>query len=153
MSEPTISSPSTSSVAAFRAKTSVTLDDVPGYKAGTAAFGQSSSESFANFDPVSCSWKTRQVSLFGGLAPFSGTWPVSGMTRNGTAYPLRPSVPRTYELARGFLPTPVASDTGHRRQRYSQGGSALSFAVGGPVNPTFAEWMMGLPTGHTACEP
>jgi hypothetical protein len=53
----------------------------------------------------------------------------------------------------GLLPTPVADDTGWRKRPYSQGGRALSFVLGGPVNPEFAEWLMGWPIGWTGCEP
>jgi hypothetical protein len=45
--------------------------------------------------------------------------------------------------------TPVADDTGHRKARYSQGGTPLSFQAGGHLNPSWIEWLMGYPTGHT----
>lgn len=49
--------------------------------------------------------------------------------------------------------TPVASDTGHRKKKYSQGGTALSMQVGGPLNPDWIEWLMGWPIKWTALEP
>jgi hypothetical protein len=49
--------------------------------------------------------------------------------------------------------TPVASDTGHRKKKYAQGGTALSMQVGGPLNPTWIEWLMGWPSKWTALEP
>jgi hypothetical protein len=55
--------------------------------------GPSSSESFAEYDPESCLWKTSQGSLLPEWATFSATWPRSGMTRNGKAYPLPRLVP------------------------------------------------------------
>jgi hypothetical protein len=48
--------------------------------------------------------------------------------------------------------TPTADDTGHRKKRYSQGGEALSFQIGGPVNPEWEEWLMGFPMGWTAVD-
>lgn len=71
-------------------------------------------DSFAQFDPVTCSWKTSQLSfpLIKGetLASYSGSWPRSGMMRSGTVY-LRPSVvPTTYDPGYGLLPTPTATD-------------------------------------------
>jgi hypothetical protein len=51
---------------------------------------------------------------------------------------------------RDFLvPTPVSDDTGWRRERYPQGGTALSTATGGPLNPQWIEWLMGFPAGWT----
>jgi hypothetical protein len=49
--------------------------------------------------------------------------------------------------------TPVADDTGHRKKRYAQGGTALSMQVGGQLNPTWIEWLMGWPSRWTALEP
>src|SRR5262249_5412685 len=88
----------------------------------------------------------------GGWAKFSETWPMRGTMRNGKASQQQPLAPITYELASGFLPTPLASETGYRKNRYSQGGIALSTVLGGPVNPEFAEWLMGFPIGWTDCE-
>ena len=50
-------------------------------------------------------------------------------------------------------PTPVADDTGHRTGKYKQGGTALSMATGGKLNPPWVEWLMGWPIGWTDCEP
>lgn len=49
--------------------------------------------------------------------------------------------------------TPVASDTGHRKKKYAQGGTALSMQAGGPLNPDWTEWLMGWPIKWTALEP
>ena len=45
--------------------------------------------------------------------------------------------------------TPVADDTSHRKQRYKQGGTALSTQIGGALNPMWVEWLMGYPLGWT----
>lgn len=52
-------------------------------------FGRSSPESFAYFDPDSCSWKTSQATFLSDLETFSETWPDSGSMRNGRVYELR----------------------------------------------------------------
>jgi hypothetical protein len=52
-----------------------------------------------------------------------------------------------------LAPTPVASDTGFRKEKYAQGGTALSPFVGGHLNPEWTEWLMGWPIGWTALEP
>ncbi len=143
---------STYSQQGFPAPTSLSLDSVPALAGQTADYGLKSPESFASYDPVSCSWRTCQASLFGGWTEFSGTWPQAGMTRNGTAYRLRPSAPRTYERASGLLPTPLASETGYRKGAYTQGGKALSTVLGGRPNPEYVEWMMGVPQRWTDCD-
>jgi hypothetical protein len=51
------------------------------------------------------------------------------------------------------FPTPVADDTGHRSSHYAQGGTALSMVAGGPLNPTWVEWLMGFPAGWTELPP
>jgi hypothetical protein len=47
------------------------------------AYGERWRESFAKYDPDSCSWRTRQCSLFEGLTSSSVTWPRWGSMRNG----------------------------------------------------------------------
>lgn len=47
-------------------------------------------------------------------------------------------------------PTPCADDTGARKKKYAQGGTPLSLAVRGQLNPDWVEWLMGWPIGHTA---
>jgi hypothetical protein len=143
--------------------------------------GPRSQRSFASYDPATSSWRTFQGSLLEEWATYSETWPRAGTTRNGTAYQRRSSVPPIYadesslwptpkgsaahygrprENDRGDLqaaalmfPTPVADDTGHRQESYTQGGTALSTVAGGQLNPTWVEWLMGFPPGWTDLEP
>lgn len=51
------------------------------------------------------------------------------------------------------LTTPCQSDTGHRKKKYAQGGTATSTQVGGPLNPDWTEWFMGWPIGWSAVKP
>jgi hypothetical protein len=62
--------------------------------------------------PCRChtSWRTSQLSLLEEWSVFSGTWPRAGMTRSGTAYPLRPLAPLTAATGSGLWPTPSKSD-------------------------------------------
>src|SRR5207302_4671646 len=136
----------TSLRAGFRVMTHLTLDVVPGLRASSADYGLTSPREFARFDQPSHSWKIRQVCLAGDLAEFLQTWPQAGMTRNGIAYRLRPLARRNYELASGFWPTPVGTET-RRTAPYSQGGQSMSFVLGGMPNPRWLEWLMGLPDG------
>jgi hypothetical protein len=90
--------------------------------------GQRPGPSFATYDPDSRSWKTSQASLLGGWETYSQTWPRSGMTRSGIAYPLQPSAPLTDVTGSSWLPTPAAVSYGS-----NQGGAAGRV---GPVWPT-----------------
>jgi hypothetical protein len=53
----------------------------------------------------------------------------------------------------GLYTTPCADDTGHRKEKYAQGGTALSTQVGGSLNPPWVEWLMGWTIGWTDCAP
>jgi len=180
--------------------------------------------SFATYDRASRSWRTYRVSLAGDSETYSATWPRSGMTRSGTAYPLPPSAPltdvtgssswltptvedagrqgstewaerwasgetppgthqrlRTQVLAwpspratdgdrggRGDLlamvrtgkpsgrkhwPTPTVNGNHNRVGASAKSGDGLATAVGGQLNPTWVEWLMGFPSGWSDLGP
>lgn len=71
---------------------------------------------FATWNPTRGVWETSQPDLYGRLAPYSETWPTSGMTRGGSAYPLPSSAPRIHGSASSssrdaLFRTPLASDS------------------------------------------
>lgn len=144
---------STSYAEVFLAKTSASLESVPGWRASLADFGLRSPDLFATYDPDLSYWKTLHPYVFGDYPKFSDSFPMSGMMRSGKAYRQCPLALLTYELDNGLLPTPLASETGYRKAPFSQGGTALSTVLGGHVNPTFVEWMMGFPEEWTALLP
>jgi hypothetical protein len=76
----------------------------------SGGFGRRSWPSFARYDPGGRCWRTSQLCLDGELGRYSATWPRSGMTRNGTAYPLPPSAPLTDVTDGSPWPTPRATD-------------------------------------------
>ena len=70
---------------------------------------------FAVWNPTRGVWETSQPDLYGHLAPYSETWPTSGMTRNGSVYPLPRSAHRIPGSVSSSSPTalfrtPLASD-------------------------------------------
>lgn len=101
-------------------------------------FGRCSPTVFAWFDPDTRCWKTSQATLLSDSEMSRPTWPRSGMTRNGIAYQLPPSAPRTSAIAYslslgthgpnsdGLWPTATTGDHG---TRYAQGGMPLGMAV------------------------
>ena len=188
--------------------------------------GRTPLESFGMWDQAGCCWRTYQASLLTGTAePLWGSFPKSGMTVSGTAYRLRPLVPRISGGGGGVWPTPNSNPShrtltegqsidgqgrrwglsleqaaklwptpraveGEKANQYYGGGNLtltgavkkwptpqssdahpavlnrnhqariegpkqtqLPDAVGGLLNPTWVEWLMGLPLGWTALEP
>ena len=83
---------------------------------------------FATWHPELGIWETTQLDLFGRLAPYSETWPTSGMTRNGSAYQLPMSVHRTLGFVSSSSRTPLfRTPTGFRRiTRRREPGSSES---------------------------
>lgn len=130
-------------------------------KVNAQDFGQDYLEPFAWYDQKSRSWRTWQHCLIEGWAKYSGTWPQSGMTRNGIAYKLKPLVCPMKEKDFISLRTPCASDckgTSRKRFRGSPhfvGGRLTEFLRSCQDDPTythpnFAEAMMGLDKDYTA---
>jgi hypothetical protein len=105
--------------------------------------GLSLHESFAFYGPggfssktspdsspaIGMNWQTRQTTLFGNreCQMYSGSWPPAGMTRNGIAYRLPRSVPRTCATGRLSLPTLRAEERGtFQRDRGQKGKERLT---------------------------
>lgn len=63
-----------------------------GLKERVAGYGLSSVESLAKYDPISCSWKTPQLSLLEDSELYSETWPRWGSMRDGECWVQEPSV-------------------------------------------------------------
>lgn len=140
------SQPSISSALVSPARTFLRLDAVPGLQGTRVDCGLRSPVWLAQHDVATCSWRTRQGCLNGEWAQYSAIWPASGSMRSGQCYRLPFLVPRTYERASGFWPTPVASET-KRTTPYAQGGQSLTYTLGGRPNPRWVEWLMGFPVG------
>lgn len=67
--------------------------------------------SLAKFDPVSCSWKTVQLSLLGDSTECSVIWPRSGMTAGGQCWELPTLAPPTSATGSGvWVGTPTTGD-------------------------------------------
>jgi hypothetical protein len=118
---------SIASPAAFPVRTSAAPDSGQESLAPDQDCGPSSPESFANYDPVTCSWRTLQLSFIEELTGYSATWSRSGLMRNGTAYRLPPLVRRISGTGSTSWPTSVAD--GDRTKNYAQGGRSLGAAV------------------------
>lgn len=94
---------------------------------------------FAVWNPTRGVWESSQPDLYGHLAPYSETWPTSGTTHDGSAYPLPTSALRILDSASSSSPgalfrTPLASDSARGGETLAQvkarrGTIALSHQV------------------------
>ena len=120
-------------------------------------------ESFARFDPDTSSWKTRQRSLFGGLEPFSETWPEWGWMHDGECLGLNTPAAVMRGDGSGALPTPCASDykggtdkpqkrNGKLRTHQFKHWNKIHFGLTYPI-PEHMEAMMAWPIGWSALRP
>lgn len=150
------------------AKTSRRQESAPALPAPVLASGNIWYEPFAWYDRDTQSWRTWQRCLDGEWELFSETWPNVGMTRNGIAWaPINLVRPST-ENASGYWQTPTTRDykgqsgLGNRTKRGKNGRLHVAnlcdqiVDIGRPDllrSPTFREWLMGLPIGHTVLRP
>lgn len=82
--------------------------------------------SLARFDPVSCSWKTAQLSLLEDSERCLVTWPRSGMTANGQCWELPMLGRRTSATGSGsLLPTPTAQPMGSNTHMCALGTTTM----------------------------
>ena len=121
--------------------------------------------SFTKYDLDSCSWKTHQYSLVGGLTEFLETWPKWGLMRNGECWEQTaldcPIVENEFGC---WLPTPVSSLTnGAAKKRYfgsreyrasfTQEWIRTSMDCGQYLNPVYVELAMDFPDKWTDLKP
>lgn len=136
-------------------------EKVEGSPAPQAGCGKKWPESFAKYDPDSCSWKTRQHSLQGGLESFLETWPRWGLMQDGECWEL--AMPDSITNAREFgstLPTPSGTSNhgkNHVSGRLDEWGGSGNIwrktEIGKLHCPRFEEWMMDWPDRWTELTP
>lgn len=145
---------------AFPARTSVQLAKAPESTESGRASSNTSSASFAKWNPSSSGWKTAQPSLLAESTSFSGKWPSWGSMRNGECFE-RPTLGSiTSGRACGSsLPTPSGVNGGrnHTMGRVDEwGGSSNPLrgtVIGSMCLPEFEELVMGWPIGWTELTP
>lgn len=110
-------------------------------------------ESAGKYDPDSSSWKTHQLSLFGGLELCSETWPKWGMMRNGEWYPLEMLAHDTSVKECGLLPTigtPIKTQRCRSEDFMSPAKNPYELCPKGYLpHPEWVERLMGWPDGWT----
>jgi hypothetical protein len=93
-------------------RTSAVREMASAWKASEAVCFSRSSDLCVTFDPDSFSWKTSQLSLFGGLTEFLWSSLRWGMTVDGRLFQPQNLEPHTCANAGSYLPTPTASEYG-----------------------------------------
>ncbi len=148
--------------AGSRARTSAPPDEAPGSTEIKADSGPSLLGSFARWDRDSSSWRTPQCSLLGGSDEFLETWPRWGSMRNGVCWGRTMPAHLTNVTESGSsLPampkwsTPMAHNAKETNapSEADRNTPTLAAQVGGKLNPTWVEWLMGWPLEWTASAP
>jgi hypothetical protein len=128
--------------------------------------------SFTKYDPDMRLWKTHQCLLLGDLEPFLETWPQWGLMRDGECWEQRTLEQSIRGTEYGsLLPTPDTVNRDNKKVLFnknapSQSGRSLAtyartfpnqvseeIKIGGSLNPTWVEWLMGWPLGWTDLKP
>ena len=155
----------------FHAKTSAQRVKAQESMESAAECGEKWHASFARYDPDSCSWRTAQCSLLGGLDEFSETWPQWGLMRDGECWEqrtLEQTIRGTESGLSEKIPTPTASD--HKRTPMKKSYADRPKTLGVPddlakwavrksgldharLEPVLWEWAMGWPEGWTDLKP
>ena len=170
-------------LAGFRVRTSVLPEKAQESTERVAECGNTWRALWATFDRVSSSWKTAQPCLLEDLEECLVTWPRSGMTVAGRCWELPTLALRTGGIGSGLWPTPTVCGNYNRKGASKTSGDGLATAVkfstpttrqrtspsqlnrntpglalevgaiGGTLNPTWVEWLMGWPIGMTELKP
>ena len=159
----------TSYLAAFPARTLALRGGGQALMENEAVCGGKWPESSVRYDPSSCLWKTAHCLWDEDLPWSSVTLPRWGMTRSGSVFQHPTAVRPISGTASGFWPTPTATDwkgspslrVVNQRSEGSSRGVRLpehlskldQVEVGGNLNPTWSEWLMGWPPGWTDLGP
>lgn len=142
----------TSYRAGFPARISVSPVKAPESRESEVVSGKNSRASLAKFDPLTCSWKTHQLSLLRDSGLSSATFSRWGMMRSGELFPLKMPALHIAGSDSGLLPTLTVCGNYNRKGASSQSGDGLATVLGGPPNPNWTEWFMGFPVGWTALD-
>lgn len=166
---------------AFLVKTFQSQEKDPALTVLVPGFGGKCTELLAKYDLDMSLWRTLPCSPRADLDIFSVTWPRAGMMRNGLCWGRTTWKPHMSGNVFGYLlklpsltkvrgevnETPVrkskvrmlptltcqdAKNNGGPSQ-LKRNSPPLNALVGGPLNPTWCEWLMGWPLEWTALKP
>jgi len=152
--EPRGEGKSMSSAEASLARTSQSPEPVKDSLASEAGYGVRCGGSLARFDRATSSWKTHQLSLLAEVSESLPIWPRWAMWDETACWELSTPALRTSESESGSWPTPTVQDSKNNgaQSQMERNTKPLNAEVGGPLNPTWVEWLMGWPLGWTDCD-
>jgi hypothetical protein len=147
--------PLTSSPEDFPAKTYPPLDGGGGFPVRKADYGSKWRELSVRYDLGSSLWKTHRCLWSEVLEPLSVTFPRWGMILGGVLWERITQELITSETGSGYWPTPTAHNAkeGNYPAERTRKTPTLASLVGGKLNPTWVEWLMGWPLGWTDLNP
>lgn len=138
-------------LAVSRARTSAPPARVPESTAHAPACGEKWRELSMRFDPDTRLWRTHRCLWDEVLSESSVSLPRWGLMRGGVLSAPVTSARPTSANEFGLWPTPTASMGG--QESAGATGRKLITQVGGQLNPTWVEWLMGWPLGWTDLQP
>jgi hypothetical protein len=120
-----------------------------------ADYGSKWRELSVRYDLGSCSWKTHRCLWSEDLEPLSVTFPRWGMILDGVLWERITQELITSEIESGYWPTPTAHNAkeGNYPAESKRATPTLASQVGGKLNPTWVEWLMGWPHDWTNLDP
>ncbi len=143
--------------------------------ANAADYGEKWQEWLAKYNPITCSWKTRQLLLFEDSDESWEIWPQWGTIRDGMCFQPQKRERQSYDDESLYWPSPNASEWRDIAKAKTLSDLALreKFGASGRIgrticklspqlhsslevvglNPCFAEMLMGWPIGKTALNP
>ena len=109
-------------------------------------------------DPISCLQRMLLASSTWHSTMCFLNWKAKGTPQGRLYFQLAPSTPRTDETEFGLWPTPTANEDaagtpqGKMQPMLGNHPDVRNTGVG-TLNPTWVEWLMGYPIGHTDLKP
>ena len=115
---------------AFPVRTSASqTPTATGSTARKAGSGESLRGSFARYDRDMSSWRTAQISLFGGSDECLETWPLWGLMVDGACYPQKILEHGICDKGSGLLPTLTVSGNYNRKGASKNSGDGLATVI------------------------
>ncbi len=139
----------------FPARTLVRQEKVRESTESDRACGEKWQGSFAKYDPDTHSLRTHQCSLLEDLTESCQTLPAWGLMRDGECWEQPTLALRIRGTESGLWPTPTAHNAKETNapSEAKRNEPTLASRVGGKLNPTWVEWLMGWPLEWTDLKP
>ena len=138
-----------------RARTSALREKAQELTESDQVCGEKWQGSFAKYDPDTHSLRTHQCSLLEDLTESCQTLPAWGLMQDGECWEQPTLALRIRGTESGLWPTPTAHNAKETNapSEAKRNEPTLASRVGGALNPTWVEWLMGWPLEWTDLKP